>query len=68
MRMQERYFNALVRGFCAAGALNEAERVIKRMHNDGLNMELVSRRAIPPSRHPAIAPSRHRAGSGAGAT
>lgn len=49
--MEEKYFNALVRGLVDAGSPAEAEGVITRMHNDSLNLELVSQRrgTIPPS-------------------
>lgn len=43
--------NSHARSFVAGKNLEEAERVIQRMHNDALNMELVSmrRRTITPS-------------------
>ena len=44
LAVEERLYNALVRGCCAAGALAAAEGVLQRMHNDCLNMELVARR------------------------
>jgi pentatricopeptide repeat protein len=48
---EEKYFNALVRGAVASGRLEDAEAVLQKMHNDVLNLELVSRRggSLPPS-------------------
>ena len=41
----------MVRGAVAAGRLEDAEAVLQKMHNDVLNLELVSRRggSLPPS-------------------
>ena len=51
MPAEERFFNALVRGAVGAGRLEDAEAVLQKMHNDALNLELVSRRggSLPPS-------------------